>query len=92
MSNSAITHDRRHRDIQGGWHTLSLLWGNWKRRRKVRGLRDLDDRILDDIGVTREEIAWAAELPLTINPALALQDRAGRRRRSGVLARIKSKG
>ena len=42
-----------------------------------------DDRILDDIGVTREEVLWAASLSVRINAALALQERAQMRRRPG---------
>lgn len=42
-----------------------------------------DDRILDDIGVTREEVLWAASLPVRINAALALHERAQMRRRAG---------
>ncbi len=41
----------------------------------------LDDRMLEDIGVTREEAQWAAGLPLEINAARALHARARRRRR-----------
>lgn len=40
----------------------------------------LDDSTLDDIGVTREDIAWAASLPLDVNAALAVRERARRRR------------
>ncbi|MEZ5933735.1 MAG: hypothetical protein R3F54_17645 [Alphaproteobacteria bacterium] len=40
----------------------------------------LDDRLLDDMGVTREEVLWAARLPLEQNAALALQARAAGRR------------
>lgn len=40
----------------------------------------LDDRILDDMGVTREEVLWAASLPLEDNAALALRARAAKRR------------
>ena len=43
----------------------------------------LDDRTLDDIGVTREGVLWAASLPMKINAALALRERAQMRRRAG---------
>lgn len=49
----------------------------------MRSLR-LDDKILDDIGVTREEVEWAAGLPLEVNASSALYARArARRRRNG---------
>lgn len=62
---------------------ISRLLHNWNVRRKVRALADQDDYILDDIGVQRDEIRWAGRLPLTINAAIALNDRASRRRRQG---------
>ncbi len=40
----------------------------------------LEDRLLDDMGVTREEVMWAASLPLEENAALALRKRAAQRR------------
>ena len=41
----------------------------------------LDDNLLDDIGVTREEVEWAATLPLEVNASRALYARAAARRR-----------
>jgi len=43
---------------------------------------DLDDKVLDDIGVTREEVEWAARLPLRVNASQALHARARLRRAS----------
>lgn len=36
----------------------------------------LDDRILDDMGVTREDVLWANKLPLRQNAALELRKRS----------------
>ncbi len=66
---------------------ISRLLRNWKVRRRVRALADQDDHILEDIGVTRGEVAWASRLPLTVNAAIALNDRASRRRQSEYLTR-----
>jgi uncharacterized protein YjiS (DUF1127 family) len=63
---------------------LSLLWrllSNWRARRAVARLDTLDDFLLRDIGVTRDELRWASGLPLSVNAALALEERALRRRR-----------
>lgn len=49
-------------------------------------LLTLDDRQLDDIGVTRDEVIWASELPLDRNAALEL-DALKKRRRSAGAAR-----
>ena len=42
--------------------------------------RTLDEYLLRDIGVTRAEVRWAAGLPLTVNAALALEERSQLRR------------
>jgi uncharacterized protein YjiS (DUF1127 family) len=64
-----------------GQANLGLLIRHWRARRAVRAMLDWDERLLDDIGVRREEVLWAAALPLTVNAALALEDRALRRAR-----------
>lgn len=82
MSNIETIHEERAGQLDGHWQTIGRLWVNWNRRRHVRKFRDFDERILDDIGVTREEVAWASRLPITVNAAQALQDKAWRRRQS----------
>jgi uncharacterized protein YjiS (DUF1127 family) len=65
-----------------GDHSLfGQLIRNWRARRAVARLDRLDDHMLHDIGVTREDVIWAAGLPLTVNAALALEERGRRRRR-----------
>ena len=54
---------------------LEKLLRNWLARKAVRRLQDLDDHLLRDIGANREDIRWAASLPLSHNPALALEER-----------------
>ena len=61
--------------------SLSNMLRNWRARSKVRALHDLDDRMLADIGVRRDEVIWASYLPLTVNAALELENAAFRRRR-----------
>jgi uncharacterized protein YjiS (DUF1127 family) len=57
---------------------------NRVRRRAFMNTFRLDDKMLDDIGVTREEVEWAASLPLRVNASHALYARARRRRRGGM--------
>jgi len=54
---------------------------NAAHRRTVRRLLDLDDRILHDIGVAREDARHAALLPLHVDP-LAELCRSSRARRN----------
>ena len=56
---------------------------NWKSKRRILALGDFDDYMLQDIGITRDEVQWAAGLPLTVNAAIALEERAFRRRKNG---------
>ncbi len=48
---------------------LSIFTRQVERRRKFVALLDRDDRIIDDIGLTRELIEQAAKLPLSKNAA-----------------------
>jgi uncharacterized protein YjiS (DUF1127 family) len=57
---------------------------NWKAKRRIAALADFDDYMLRDIGITRAEVKWAASLPLTVNAAVALEERSHRRRHTGV--------
>ncbi|MEM9277940.1 MAG: DUF1127 domain-containing protein [Pseudomonadota bacterium] len=42
-------------------------------RDAFKNLLSLDDRSLADIGVTREDVMWASNLPLSTNAALELK-------------------
>jgi uncharacterized protein YjiS (DUF1127 family) len=52
--------------------SLSDLRRHAQHRRTVKRLLDLDDRILHDIGVTRDEARHAANQPLSVDPLLEL--------------------
>lgn len=59
------------------------LYTAWLRRRRFARLRALDDRHLDDIGLTRDEVEWGMRLPLRENAALIV----GRQRAASRAAR-----
>ena len=80
MTNQAISHAQPHR-VASPRFTFGAIYHNWKSRRAVAKLLDREDRILDDIGVTRDEIAWASHLPLSHNAACELERVAYRRRK-----------
>ena len=53
----------------------------WQSRRKLVRLIDMDDHLLQDIGVSRSDVRWALDLPFTYDPGIELQRRAlGKRR------------
>ena len=54
----------------------------WRRRRQFRRLLDLDDRMLDDLGVTRAEVVDASYWPLSVNAAVELHRISLERRRN----------
>jgi len=69
--NRAIFEDRI-----GNRSLFSRLFHNWKARKEVTQLTEFDDFLLADIGVTRDDLEWAAKLPITTDPTRALEDRA----------------
>lgn len=50
---------------------LAVLRAVW-RRREVNRLAELSDHALDDIGLTRADLASVRQLPVTIDPTLRL--------------------
>lgn len=50
------------------------------RRDSFKALLLLDERMLEDIGMTRGDIRWAARLPLSVNASLELRRVAELRR------------
>ena len=65
----------------GGWSVTRFL-RRWQTRRTIRKLEEFDDHLLADVGVTRCDLRWASGLPLTVNAAIALEERAWQKRRS----------
>ncbi|WP_205042102.1 DUF1127 domain-containing protein [Rhodoligotrophos defluvii] len=49
------------------WPSLSVLLANWRARQGLKDLLAADDWLLKDIGLTRNEVAWAMRLPLSVN-------------------------
>jgi len=76
------------RGTTGPFPAFLKRWHRWYRhRRDLKETRlafmhvvHLEDRLLDDMGVTRDDVLWAAALPLEVNAAKALRLRAQRQR------------
>ena len=65
----------------GGW-SISRFLRRWRARRSIRKLTEFDDYMLADIGMHPCDLRWAAGLPLTVNAAIALEERAWQKRAS----------
>lgn len=59
---------------------LRRILANWSRRRKLRGIEDLDDRLLADIGLSRSDLGDVLNLPLSLDPIAELNRRSRRKR------------
>ena len=55
--------------------TIGTAFRLWKERRHLRKLTELDDHLLADIGVRRDDVAWALNLPFSHEPFTELQRR-----------------
>ncbi|MGX1308601.1 uncharacterized protein YjiS (DUF1127 family) [Amorphus suaedae] len=60
--------------------TLSAMVRAYRGRRSLRTLIDADDRMLRDIGVTRDDVRWALQAPAGQDPSSLLRIRAVSRR------------
>ena len=58
------------------------LWRNWKRRDDLAILGELDEHLLDDIGLTAADVREALALPLADNASRMLAGRAHRSRQA----------
>jgi uncharacterized protein YjiS (DUF1127 family) len=58
---------------------VANLFRAWSRRRRFIDLRHLDDHLLRDIGVTRDDLAWGASLPLREDATKRVRRRMARR-------------
>lgn len=51
---------------------LHRMIGNWRKRRQLRQLEQLDDHVLMDIGLTRDELIRVQRVPLALDPVSEL--------------------
>ena len=59
------------------------LASHWLKRRRLYRLQQLDDHMLNDIGLLREEVDASLDQPLSIDPVWDLNQRARARRIHG---------
>ena len=63
---------------------LSALYSNWRKRRRLRGLQEMNDQMLEDIGLTRADVVATLGQPMSVDPIWDLERRALRRRNQSV--------
>jgi uncharacterized protein YjiS (DUF1127 family) len=77
--NFAMSHDlslsAHSAEVQSHVGFVARAFENWQARRAVRSLLKLEDHVLHDAGTIRGDVEWASHLPLSINAALALDER-----------------
>lgn len=69
---------------------IANLFRAWSRRRRFVDLRHLDDHLLGDIGVTRDDLAWGASLPLREDAAERVRRRMARRNGAPEMSRTEA--
>ena len=63
---------------------LRTLYANWRKRQRLRALQEMNDHMLQDIGLTRADVAATLGQPMTVDPVWDLERRALRRRHQSV--------
>jgi uncharacterized protein YjiS (DUF1127 family) len=67
-----ITHNTHTAPGQGFFERIGNaatgLLSYWRSRSSLHQLQQLDDRMLADIGITRDDLTWAEYLPSSRNP------------------------
>ena len=61
--------------------SIITLFRNWQARRQMATLAKCDDKLLKELGILRDEVLWAVQLPLSQNSQLALEECAFMRAR-----------
>ncbi len=72
------------RDSAFAFPALRRVVRNWIVRRQLLKLEKLDDYLLNDIGLSRDDIRWGLALPRDVDAVSALEDVRDRRMGRGV--------
>ena len=82
-----ILHLAHHRDSTFAFPKLRRLLRSWQAKRQLRNLQTLDDYILNDIGLTRDDLRFGLLLPYDVDPIDELLRVREQRSRRGVRGR-----
>lgn len=79
-----IRHEATFRDSTFAFPKLRRVMRNWFVKRQLRKLSALDDYLLNDIGLTRDDLRYGLKLPYDIDPILEISAIRDRRMARGV--------
>jgi uncharacterized protein YjiS (DUF1127 family) len=77
--NDYALHQAQFSESLPGHGIIARLLHNWRAKRAVTRMELLNDHLLHDIGLTRADVEWAANQPLTVNAALVLEELSSKR-------------
>lgn len=72
---------------RGVYRGFADAWTVMQNRRQLRGIAELDDHLLADIGLTRDDVRDAYALPAHRDPGLFLADLSTANRTRGLIPR-----
>ena len=82
-----ILHQAHNRDSAFAFPKLRRMLRSWQAKRKLRSLQMLDDYMLTDIGLSRDDLRFGLRLPYDIDPIAELMRLREQRMRRGVKGR-----
>ena len=82
-----ILHQAHARDSAFAFPKLRRMLRSWQAKRKLKALQNLDDYLLNDIGLTRDDLRYGLRLPSDIDPIDELLRVREQRMRRGVRGR-----
>lgn len=82
-----ILHLAQAQDSAFAFPKLRRLVRSWQAKRKLRKLQNLDDYLLNDIGLTRDDLRYGIRLPYDVDPIDELLRVRDQRIRKGVRGR-----
>jgi uncharacterized protein YjiS (DUF1127 family) len=79
-----ILHQAEARDSTFAFPKLRRLVRSWLAKRSLRRLDHLDDYMLNDIGLTRDDLRFALRLPYDVDPIDEMNSIREKRMRKGI--------
>ena len=79
-----ILHEAEFRDRAHAFPKLRRMLRNWIAKRQLRRLSTLDDYLLNDIGLTRDDLRYGMAAPYDVDPIAELMSAREQRITRGV--------